>query len=199
MAKIRRAIVSVSDKTGVVEFAQGLAARGVQILSTGGTAKSLREAGVPVVEVSAYTGFPEMLDGRVKTLHPKIHGGILGLRDNPEHAAKMKEHGIEPIDLVAVNLYPFEKTVAREGCTLEEAVEQIDIGGPCMIRASAKNHRYVTVVVDPGDYGEVLSEMDRLSGEVGAPLNFRLAVKAFQRTSEYDAAIARWLGAAGRS
>ncbi|NTU59639.1 MAG: IMP cyclohydrolase [Deltaproteobacteria bacterium] len=199
MARIRRAIVSVSDKTGVVDFARGLADRGVQVLSTGGTAKSLKEAGVPVVEVSAYTGFPEMLDGRVKTLHPKIHGGILGLRDNPAHAAKMQEHGIEPIDLVAVNLYPFEKTVAQEGCTLPEAVEQIDIGGPCMIRASAKNHRFVTVVVDPGDYAAVLAEMDRLEGEVSGELNFRLAVKAFQRTSQYDSAIAAWLGGAGRS
>jgi phosphoribosylaminoimidazolecarboxamide formyltransferase/IMP cyclohydrolase len=191
--KIRRAIVSVSDKTGVVEFGRGLAARGVQILSTGGTARSLQGASVPVMEVSAYTGFPEMLDGRVKTLHPRIHGGILGLRDRDDHAAKMREHGIEPIDLVAVNLYPFEKTVAQPGCTLAEAVEQIDIGGPCMIRASAKNHRFVTVVVDPTDYERVLSEMDRLGGEVGVGLNFELAVKAFERTSAYDAAISGWL------
>ena len=193
MANIRKAIVSVSDKTGVVEFARGLSERGVQILSTGGTARSLQEAGVPVTEVSAYTGFPEMLDGRVKTLHPKIHGGILGLRDREDHAAKMREHGIEPIDIVAVNLYPFEKTVAQAGCTLAEAVEQIDIGGPCMIRASAKNHRFVTVIVDPADYGTVLAEMDRLGGEVSPELNFELAVKAFERTSAYDAAIAGWL------
>ena len=193
MAKIGRAIVSVSDKAGVVDFARGLSQRGVEILSTGGTAKALREAGVAAVEVSAYTGFPEMLDGRVKTLHPKIHGGILGLRDRPEHAAQMKAHGIGPIDLVAVNLYPFEKTVAQPGCTLEEAVEQIDIGGPCMIRASAKNHRFVTVVVDPADYPRVLAEMDRLGGEVGPAVNFELAVKAFSRTSEYDAAISKWL------
>jgi len=194
MAKIRRAIVSVSDKAGALEFARGLEQRGVEILSTGGTARLLRDAGVAVVEVSAYTGFPEMLDGRVKTLHPKIHGGILGLRDDPAHAAKMKEHGIEPIDLVAVNLYPFEKTVAQEGCSLAEAVEQIDIGGPCMIRASAKNHRYVTVVVDPQDYGRVLQEMDRLDGETSEALRFELAVKAFGRTARYDGAIADWLG-----
>ena len=197
MGKIRRAIVSVSDKTGVVEFAEGLEARGVKILSTGGTAQLLREAGVAVVEVSAYTGFPEMLDGRVKTLHPKIHGGILGLRDNPEHAATMDAHGIEPIDLVAVNLYPFEKTVAQKGYTLTEAVEHIDIGGPCMIRASAKNHRFVAVVVDPSDYSRVLGEMDRLGGDVGPELRFELAVKAFGRTSEYDAAIAGWLQGRG--
>jgi phosphoribosylaminoimidazolecarboxamide formyltransferase/IMP cyclohydrolase len=193
MPKIRRAIVSVSDKTGAVDFARGLAARGIQILSTGGTARSLREAGVPVVEVSAYTGFPEMLDGRVKTLHPKIHGGILGLRDRDDHVSKMEEHGIEPIDLVAVNLYPFEKTVSQGGCTLEEAVEQIDIGGPSLIRASAKNHRFVTVIVDPADYGRVLAEMDRFGGEVSTRLNFELAVKAFERTSAYDAAISVWL------
>lgn len=193
MARMRRAIVSVSDKEGVLEFAAGLARRGVEILSTGGTARLLREAGVPVEEVSSYTGFPEMLDGRVKTLHPKIHGGILGLRDKPEHAAQMKEHGIEPIDLVAVNLYPFEQTVSQEGCTLEEAVEQIDIGGPCMIRASAKNHRHVTVVVDPADYPRVLEELDRLGGETSPELRFQLAAKAFGRTARYDAAISGWL------
>jgi phosphoribosylaminoimidazolecarboxamide formyltransferase/IMP cyclohydrolase len=197
MAAIRTAIVSVSDKTGVAEFAQGLADHGVEILSTGGTARLLREAGVPVKDVSAHTGFPEMLDGRVKTLHPKIHGGILGLRDNQQHAAKMAEHGIVPIDLVAVNLYPFEKTVAQGGCTLAEAVEQIDIGGPCMIRAAAKNHRFVTVVTEPADYRRVLGEMERRGGEVGPDLNFELAVKAFARTSEYDAAITGWLKGRG--
>jgi phosphoribosylaminoimidazolecarboxamide formyltransferase/IMP cyclohydrolase len=197
MAKVRRAIVSVSDKEGVVDFARGLAERNVEILSTGGTARLLREAGVPVVEVSSYTGFPEMLDGRVKTLHPKIHGGILGLRDVPEHAAQMKAHGIEPIDLVAVNLYPFEQTVSQAGCSLEEAVEQIDIGGPCMIRASAKNHGYVTVVVDPSDYPRILTELDRLGGETSPELRFELAVKAFGRTSQYDAAISGWLRGRG--
>ncbi|MBI5015240.1 MAG: hypothetical protein HZB55_07080 [Deltaproteobacteria bacterium] len=197
MAKIQRAVVSVSDKTGVVEFARQLRERGVEILSTGGTARSLQEAGLDVTEVSAYTGFPEMLDGRVKTLHPKIYGGILGLRDRPDHAATMQEHGIEPIDLVAVNLYPFERTVAGAGCTVEEAVEQIDIGGPCMIRASAKNHRFVTVVVDPTDYPRVIADMDRQGGAVSRELNFELAVKAYRRTSEYDAAIAGWLTGRG--
>ncbi len=197
MGSIRRAIVSVSDKTGVVAFARGLVEQGVEILSTGGTARLLRESGVPVTEVSTYTGFPEILDGRVKTLVPKIHGGILALRDNPAHVAQMAEHGIEPIDLVAVNLYPFERTVAQPGCTLEEAVEQIDIGGPCMIRAAAKNHRFVTVVVDPADYDRVLAEMGRLDGAVGDELRFELAAKAFARTSEYDAAIAGWLKGRG--
>ena len=197
MAAIKTAIVSVSDKTGVAEFAQGLANRGVEILSTGGTARLLREAGVPVKDVSSHTGFPEMLDGRVKTLHPKVHGGILGLRDKDEHVAKMAEHGIVPIDLVAVNLYPFEKTVAHSGCTLAEAVEQIDIGGPCMIRAAAKNHRFVTVLTEPADYSRVLREMDRRDGAVGLDLNFELAVKAFARTSEYDAAISGWLKGRG--
>ncbi|MBI5444700.1 MAG: IMP cyclohydrolase [Deltaproteobacteria bacterium] len=197
MGRIQRAIVSVSDKTGVVAFAQGLAERGVEVLSTGGTAKALLEAGVPVVEVSAHTGFPEMLDGRVKTLHPKIHGGILGLRDRPEHLAQMKQHGIEPIDLVAVNLYPFEKTVAQAGCTLNEAVEQIDIGGPSLIRAAAKNYRFVTVIVDPADYQRVLSEIDRCGGEVSPELNFEFSIKAFGRTSQYDAAIAGWLKGRG--
>jgi phosphoribosylaminoimidazolecarboxamide formyltransferase/IMP cyclohydrolase len=192
MSKIKRAIVSVSDKAGVVDFAKELHRRGVEILSTGGTAKLLRDAGLPVIEVSQYTGFPEMLDGRVKTLHPKVHGGILGLRDNPEHVAKMKEYGIEPVDLVAINLYPFEKTVAQAGCTLPDAVEQIDIGGPCMIRAAAKNHRFVTVLVDPADYPRVLDEMDKTGGTSDA-LRFELMVKAYTRTSEYDAAISSWL------
>lgn len=197
MSAIKTALVSVSDKTGAAAFAQGLVDRGVRLLSTGGTARLLREAGVPVTDVSEHTGFPEMLDGRVKTLHPKIHGGILGLRDNPEHVAKMAEHGITPIDLVAVNLYPFEQTVCKAGCTLAEAVEQIDIGGPCMIRAAAKNHRFVTVITEPADYARVLGEMDRRHGEVGADLNFELAVKAFARTSEYDAAISGWLKGRG--
>jgi phosphoribosylaminoimidazolecarboxamide formyltransferase/IMP cyclohydrolase len=193
MAKIRRAIVSVSDKAGVVDFARALHERGVELLSTGGTAKLLRDAKIPVREVSDYTGFPEMLDGRVKTLHPKVHGGILGLRDNPEHQARMREHGIQPIDLVAINLYPFEKTVANPACTLPEAVEQIDIGGPCMIRAAAKNHRFVTVLTDPADYARVLAEMDGSGGEVSEKLNFELSVKAYSRTAAYDTAISSWL------
>jgi len=193
MAKIRRAVLSVSDKTGIAPFAAELAKRGVQILSTGGTAKLLREAGLEVMDVSSYTGFPEMLDGRVKTLHPKVHGGILGLRDNPAHVAKMKEHGIEDIDLVCINLYPFEKTVADPACTLADAIEQIDIGGPAMIRASAKNNKFVTILVDPSDYPRVLAEMDQSGGETSDGLRLELAWKAYSRTAEYDTAISTWL------
>ncbi len=149
MGKIRRAIISVSDKSGIVSFAKELSQLGVEILSTGGTAKALREQGIPVKDISEYTGFPEMLDGRVKTLHPKVHGGLLGQRSRPEHVKKMNEHGILPIDLVAVNLYPFEATVAKEDCPLEEAIENIDIGGPTMLRSSAKNYPDVTVLIDP--------------------------------------------------
>ena len=166
MGKIKRAIVSVSDKSGVVPFAKGLAGMGIEILSTGGTAKALRDAGIDITEVSDYTGFPEMLDGRVKTLHPKIHGGILGIRDDQAHASTMAKHGIEPIDMVVVNLYAFAKTVARPGCTLEEAIENIDIGGPTLIRAAAKNNRFVAVVTDPSDYPEVLKEMQELKGNI---------------------------------
>ena len=156
MSKIERAIISVTDKTGIVDFAKSLARFGVQILSTGGTARALREGGIEVTDISEYTGFPEMMDGRVKTLHPKVHGGLLGLRDNPEHIRMMKEHGIRAIDMVVVNLYQFEKTVAKEGVTLEEAIENIDIGGPSMLRSSAKNFKDVTVIVDPSDYDKVL-------------------------------------------
>src|SRR5216110_2206505 len=166
-----RALVSVSDKRGVVQFARGLAALGFDILSTGGTAKLLAEAGVRVRQVSDYTGFPEMLDGRVKTLHPKIHGGLLGRRDLPAHTEAMRQHGIEPIDLVAVNLYPFRETIARPGVTLAEAIEQIDIGGPSMLRSAAKNHAHVTVVVDPDDYPAVLAEMASGGGAVSAATN----------------------------
>ena len=193
MAKIKRAIVSVSDKTGVAAFAKALTQRGVEVLSTGGTAKLLRDADVPVKDVSEYTGFPEMLDGRVKTLHPKVHGGILGMRDNPEHVAKMVEHGIENIDLVAINLYPFESTIANENCTVPEAIEQIDIGGPCMIRSAAKNHKFVTVVVDPSDYYRVLEEMDKNGGEVSDEMRYELCVKAYSRTAQYDTVISSWL------
>src|SRR5215813_13049559 len=153
---IGRALISVSDKTGIVDFATGLAGFGVEILSTGGTAAALKAAGLTVTDISKYTGFPEMMDGRLKTLHPKVHGGLLHLRDNAEHVAQAKEHGIEPIDLVVVNLYPFEETVAMPGVTLEEAIEQIDIGGPSMLRSAAKNYRSVTVVVDPCDYADVI-------------------------------------------
>ena len=193
MGKVRRAIVSVSDKAGVVSFAKGLAQLGVEILSTGGTAKTLREQGLAVNDISDYTGFPEMLDGRVKTLHPKVHGGLLGQRSKPAHVNKMNEHGILPIDLVAVNLYPFEATIAKEDCSLEEAIENIDIGGPTMLRSAAKNYPDVTVVVDPGDYGPVLSELKE-KGEVSAETNFRLAKKVFQHTARYDGAISNYLG-----
>jgi phosphoribosylaminoimidazolecarboxamide formyltransferase/IMP cyclohydrolase len=164
MARITRVLISVSDKTGVVAFSKSLAGYGVEILSTGGTARMLREAGLTVKDVSEFTGFPEMLDGRVKTLHPKVHGGLLGIRSNPEHQAKMQEHGIEPIDMVVVNLYPFEATVARPDCTLEDAIENIDIGGPTMLRSAAKNNRDVTVLVDAADYASVLEEMAANAG-----------------------------------
>ena len=194
MAVIKRALLSVSDKTGIVDFAKQLSAFGVAILSTGGTAALLRKEGLQVQDVSDYTGFPEMLDGRVKTLHPKVHGGLLGMRDNPAHVAKMAEHGIEPIDMVVVNLYPFEATVAKEDCSLEDAIENIDIGGPTMLRSAAKNNRDVTVVVDPADYPVVLAEMGDNAGKVSPETNFNLAVKVYQRTAAYDAAISNWLG-----
>ena len=193
MAKIQRAIISLSDKTGIQEFARSLQNFGVEILSTGGTAKVLRESGLKIMDVSEYTGFPEMLDGRVKTLHPKVHGGLLGIRDNPEHARKMKEHGIQPIDMVVINLYPFEATVAKHSCTLEEAIENIDIGGPAMLRAAAKNYPYVTVIVDPADYGPILKEMKKSGGAVSIETNFRLAKKVYQLTARYDKAIAEYL------
>jgi len=201
MSRVRRALISVHDKTGVVDFAKGLAALGVEILSTGGTAKLLRESGVAVVDVAEVTGFPEMLDGRVKTLHPKVHGGILARRDLPEHARALEQHGIRPIDLVAVTLYPFEKTVARPNVTLEEAVENIDIGGPSMIRGAAKNHAHVAVITDPSQYGPVLDELNAGQGALSAETCYRLAFEAFRRTAQYDAAIAAYLrepGAAGR-
>lgn len=194
MGKIETAIFSVTDKTGVVDFARAVSSYGVKILSTGGTARVLREGGLAVTDISEYTGFPEMMDGRVKTLHPKVHGGLLGLRDNPEHAAMMEKHGIQPIDLVVVNLYQFEKTVAREGVTLEEAIENIDIGGPSMLRSSAKNFKYVTVVVDPADYDRVLGEMKETAGGTTLKTRFELARKVFQLTHEYDGAISRYLG-----
>jgi len=190
MAVIKRALISVSDKTGVVEFARELAGYGVEILSTGGTAKLLREQGLAVKDVSEFTGFPEMLDGRVKTLHPKVHGGLLGMRDNPEHLAKMSEHGIEPIDMVVVNLYPFEATVAREGCSLEDAIENIDIGGPTMLRSAAKNNRDVTVLVDAADYASVLAEMKAGGGAVSRATNFRLAASRYPQLIQ--AFVDRW-------
>jgi phosphoribosylaminoimidazolecarboxamide formyltransferase/IMP cyclohydrolase len=191
--KIRRALISVSDKTGLVAFAKELVAMGVEIISTGGTAKLLQKEKIPVVEISEYTGFPEMMDGRVKTLHPKVHGGLLHLRDNAEHVAQAKEHGIPPIDLVVVNLYPFEATIAKPGVTLEEAIEQIDIGGPSMLRSAAKNYRSVTVVVDPEDYEEVVEAMKANDGATTLQLRERLGIKVFVTTSKYDCAIANFL------
>jgi len=194
--KVTQALISVSDKRGAVDFARGLAQLGIKLLSTGGTAKLLRDAGLDVTDVSDYTGFPEMLDGRVKTLHPKVHGGILGRRDLPEHLAIMAQHGIPPIDLVVVNLYPFRETVAKPGCTLDDAIENIDIGGPTMVRAAAKNHGNeqggVGVVTDPEDYAPVLEEL-KSTGALSYKTRFALAKKAFTQTARYDSAIANWL------
>jgi phosphoribosylaminoimidazolecarboxamide formyltransferase/IMP cyclohydrolase len=191
--KIQRALISVSDKSGLAELARELVALGVEIISTGGTAKLLQKENIPTTEISAYTGFPEMMDGRVKTLHPKVHGGLLHLRDNPEHVAQAKEHGIQPIDLVIVNLYPFEKTVAKPEVTLDEAIEQIDIGGPSMLRSAAKNYRSVTVVTDPADYADVIANLQANDGETTLQLRERLAIKVFVTTSKYDGAIADFL------
>lgn len=193
MFKIRRALLSVTDKTGLAEFAQGLKSMGVHLLSTGGTARLLRDSGIEIMEVSDHTGFPEMLDGRVKTLHPKIHGGILGIRDNEAHVKTMEQHGIEPIDMVVVNLYAFAKTVARPGCTLEEAIENIDIGGPTLIRAAAKNSRHVAVVTDPDDYPVILEEMKRSGGHMSRKTSLKLACKAFCLTHTYDGNICEYL------
>jgi len=193
MAAVLQALLSVSDKTGLVPFARGLSDRGFALLSTGGTARALQEAGVPVTDVSGYTGFPEMLDGRVKTLHPKVHAGILARRDLPEHRAALDAHAIPTIDLVVVNLYPFRATVARPGCTLEDAIENIDIGGPAMVRSAAKNWQHVGVVVDPADYDGVLAALDG-AGRLPDATRFALMQKAFAHTSAYDGAIANWLG-----
>ncbi len=195
MAKIKRALISVSNKRGIIEFSKVLADYGIEILSTGGTAKLLRDSGLEVKDVSEFTGYPEMLDGRVKTLHPKVHGGLLGMRGNPQHVTKMREFGIEEIDMVVVNLYPFEATVAKEGCLLEDAIENIDIGGPTMLRSAAKNYPDVTVLVDSVDYAMIVDEMRASGGEVSATTNFSLAVKAFQHTAAYDGAISNYLGA----
>lgn len=192
LAPVRRALISVSDKTGIIEFATALAARGVAILSTGGTCRLLADAGLAVTEVSDYTGFPEMMDGRVKTLHPKIHGGVLGRRGIDDDV--MATHGIDAIDLVVVNLYPFEATVADPNCALEEAVENIDIGGPTMVRAAAKNHRDVTIVVNSSDYARILSELDQHDGCTTLSTRFDLAIRAYEHTAAYDGAIANWFG-----
>jgi phosphoribosylaminoimidazolecarboxamide formyltransferase/IMP cyclohydrolase len=192
MMKIKRALVSVSDKTGIVDFCRALTRLEVDILSTGGTARLLREHAIPVQDVSAYTGFPEIMDGRVKTLHPKIHGALLGRR-GPDDAV-MAAHGIEPIDLLVVNLYPFAAMVSRPGCTLDEAIENIDIGGPAMLRAAAKNHAHVGVVVDPGDYARVLDELEEHTGTLSDKTRFYLAQKVFAHTADYDANVSNYLG-----
>ena len=193
MSAIRRALISVSDKTGIVDFARALAEQGVEILSTGGTAAMLTDNAIPVIEVSDYTGFPEMMDGRVKTLHPKVHGGLLGRRGTDD--AVMQEHGIPPIDMVVVNLYPFAATIARDDCDLAMAIENIDIGGPTMLRAAAKNHAAVTVVVDSADYPRILEEMNNNANSISDATRFDLAVKTFEHTAQYDGAIANYLGA----
>ena len=193
LRKIKRALISLSDKTGAVDFATGLAGFGVEIVSTGGTAAALREGGITVRDVSEITGFPEMMDGRVKTLHPKIHGAFLALRDKESHIASMQEHGIEPIDMIVINLYPFEETIARDGVTLEDAVENIDIGGPAMIRSASKNWRDVAVVTDPRLYDNLLGEMEANSGAISLETRQRLAVLAYTRTASYDLAISSYL------
>ncbi len=190
---IRRALLSVSDKSGLVDFARTLQRHNVELVSTGGTHRTLADAGLPVTAVEAVTGFPEMMDGRVKTLHPAIHGGLLALREHPDHVTAMNQHGITPIDLVCVNLYPFEQTIANPDVAFEDAVEQIDIGGPAMVRSAAKNHRYVTVVTDPSQYDRVAAELDAHDGSTNVALRRELATDAFTRTAAYDAAISRWL------
>lgn len=195
--KIERALLSVSDKTGLEDFSRRLAALGVELLSTGGTARFLRELGLPVIDVSEYTGAPELFDGRVKTLHPKVHGGFLFQRENETHRAQAKANNIPPIDLVVVNLYPFEETIAREGVTMEDAIENIDIGGPAMLRGASKNYQSVTVVTDPADYAVVITEMEANEGETSLKTREQLAIKVFQRTAAYDQAIAGFL-AGGR-
>jgi len=194
---IKQALISVSDKNGIVEFARALSVLGVNILSTGGTASLLAENGIKVTEVADYTGFPEMLDGRVKTLHPKVHGGILARRNLPEHAAAIAQHGIPAIDMVVVNLYPFQQTVAKEDCSLEDAIENIDIGGPAMLRSAAKNHRDVIVVCDPIDYASVIEELQANKGELSYDSKFHLATKVYAHTAQYDSAIANYLSSLG--
>src|SRR6267154_2716078 len=191
--RIQRAILSVTDKTGLVEFARRLADLGIELISTGGTAKLLRDSRIPVKDISELTGFPEMLDGRVKTLHPKVHGGILHRRENPAHTAAVAEHGIEPIDMVVVNLYAFEKTAAKPGVAFEELIENIDIGGPSMIRSAAKNFHDVAVVTSPADYPAIAEELARSGGALSLETKWRLAQKAFATTAAYDSAIASTL------
>jgi len=192
MKKIERALISLTDKSGIEGFAAELADLGIELLSTGGTAKKLRDSGLTVMDVSEFTGFPEMLDGRVKTLHPMVHGGILNQRENEDHQKQCAEHGIKNIDIIAVNLYAFEKTVADPNCSLADAIENIDIGGPTMLRAAAKNFNDVTVIVDPADYPQVLQEIKE-TGNTTLKTRFRLAAKVFALTSKYDTAISAWL------
>src|SRR5689334_11643461 len=190
---IRRALISVSDKTGILDFARELTRFNVEIISTGGTAKTLRDAGITVRDISDVTGFPEMMDGRVKTLHPRVHGGLLAVRDNADHVAALEQHGIQPIDLVVVNLYPFAETIKREGVTREEAIEQIDIGGPAMIRSAAKNARDVAVVVSPEEYSNVVNELKENDGALSLDTRKRLAQEAFQQTAIYDILVSSYL------
>lgn len=196
---IRRALISVSDKTGLIDLARGLSRFEVEIISTGGTAKTLRDAGINVRDVSEITGFPEMMDGRVKTLHPRVHGGLLAIRDNSDHVAAMQQHGIEPIDMVVVNLYPFAETIQREGVTREEAIEQIDIGGPAMIRSAAKNAQDVAVVVSPNQYGEIIDELEKHAGSLSLDTRHRLAQAAFEQTAQYDSMVSAYLAGSNSS
>ncbi len=193
LVQIKTALLSVSDKAGLVPFAQFLASRGVKIISTGGTAKTLSEAGIAVTPIDQVTGFAEMMDGRVKTLHPRIHGGLLALRDKADHVAAMAQHGIGAIDLVCVNLYPFEQTVAKPGVTLEDAIENIDIGGPAMVRSSAKNHGFVAIATSPAQYAQIEAEMKANDGATTLSTRRKLALAAYTRTAEYDGAISRWM------
>src|SRR5690348_758992 len=193
LRRIQRALISVSDKTGIVDLARELARFNVEIISTGGTSKALRDAGLAVRDISEVTGFPEMMDGRVKTLHPRVHGGLLAIRDNAEHVAALEQHGIQPIDLVVVNLYPFAETIKREGVTREEAIEQIDIGGPAMIRSAAKNARDVAVVVSSDQYAQVIDELNRNNGALSLETRNRLAQRAFEHTAQYDLMVSAYL------
>jgi len=193
MSKIARALISVSNKKGIAEFAKVLQAMGIEILSTGGTAKTLRDSGITVKDVSEHTGFPEMLDGRVKTLHPKIHGGLLSRRDNPKDMEEIRKHGIDTIDMVVVNLYPFKETISRLGVSFAEAIENIDIGGPAMLRSASKNFQDVAVIVDPSDYENIINEMQNMNGDLSYRTRLRLAKKVFRHTSRYDAIIADYL------
>lgn len=193
MRKIKRAIISVSDKKGIVDFAKELHEMGIEILSTGGTAKTLRDSGIPVKEVSEHTGSPEMLDGRVKTLHPRVHGGILSRRSNPKDMEEIKRYNIELIDMVVVNLYPFESTISKQNVTFEEAIENIDIGGPAMLRSASKNFQDVAVIIDPGDYQKIIDEMKAMDGDLSYATRINLARKVFRHTSRYDGLIADYL------